>query len=50
MLGADGYDELADGLVADAAANCDSVELYVSGLGGDQLLEDAFRAAVSVVC
>lgn len=50
MLEADGYDELADGLVDDAAENCDRVDVYVSGLNGDELLEDAFRAAVAVVC
>lgn len=50
MLEVDGYDELADGLVDDAVENCDRVDVYVAGLNGDALLEDAFRAAVAVVC
>lgn len=50
LVEVDGYDELADGLVDDAADNCDTVGLYLSGLRGDQLLEDAFLAAVAVVC
>lgn len=44
------YDELADSLVEDASASCDTVAAYVAGLGGNVVLEEAYRAASAIMC